>query len=157
MIPRKYSAFIVLLAASACGRGDGRHYETLEEVRRTNDHSIVAGLAVPQDARSIHVRLDVETGLFYISYITSEPGYAIREKEMAPIEENARGLSSARLGFGGSVPADARIHVRCHDKVGAGAAGGRVAKELLFLADARGTQYQWNNVHDATLIGDFCS
>lgn len=156
MIPRWCFLSIVSTAISACAGSEGRHYATLAEMRETNDYSIVAGLSVPQDARIIHARHDAETGLFYISYSTSDPDYSIRAKAMSPVEGLARARSRATLGFGESVPADARVYVWCQDKWGGAPGGGSVDKELLFLANAKDRQLQWNNVHNVSLIGDFC-
>lgn len=156
MIPRWCCLPIVSIAISACGGSERRHYATLAEMRKTNDYSIVAGLSVPEDARMIHARHDAETGLFYISYSTADPNYSIRTKAMLPVEGSARERSRATLGFGQSVPADASVYVWCQDKWGGAPGGGPVDKELLFLARANDRQLQWNEIHNASLIGDFC-
>ena len=156
MIPRWCCLPIVSIAISACAGSEGRHYATLAEMRKTNDYSIVAGLSVPEDARMIQARHDAETGLFYISYSTSDPNYSIREKAMSHVEGSARERSRATLGFGQSVPADASVYVWCQDKWGGAPSAGPVDKELLFLARANDRQLQWNEIHNASLIGDFC-
>lgn len=156
MIPRWCFLSIASVGISACGGSERRHYETLAEMRETNDYAIVAGLSVPEDARIIHARHDAETGLFYISYNTSDHNHSVRAKAMSHVEGAARERSRATLGFGESVPADASVYVWCQDKWGAAPDGGPVDKELLFLAIANDRQLQWNEVHNVSLIGEFC-
>ncbi len=151
-----FLALVLLISTSACSRNEVRYYENLAELGGTGDAFIVAQLAVPDDATSIQVTRGAGTDLFHISYLTTDPQYARLAKDMLRIDTEARDRAVRTLGYGASIPADAALHAWCRDDWRAGPPQAFVAKELLFLADAKGRQFQWNTFHGRELTSDVC-
>jgi len=139
-----------------CGSPEEKRYERLSDLYRTNDGSIVAAIAVPEDAANIRVRLDAETGLYYISYATLDYAYSVRTLKLSRVESHAYKRAHASLSFGLSLPADADIYFGCRPVISSKDANGPVRDEVILVANASGRQYQWNQVHYDDLMHALC-
>lgn len=93
---------------------------------------------------------------FHLSYQTSNPHYAVQMRGMSPINSGMDARTRATFGFGASIDADAEVYAWCWEDWRSGPPRARVAKELLFLANAKDRQHQWNHLLDSQLIVDIC-
>lgn len=129
----------------------------LSDVEDESGRSVIAALSVPADATAIRVKSDAETGLYYISYDTSDATSAVREQRLSPVPHIAEHAVRGSLGFDESLPVSAYLYFRCDPGSDAPEAGARSHRGILMLGNAAGRQYQWNQTHWDGLESTLCN
>jgi hypothetical protein len=157
MKPLAFTAIVLATVVAGCNVYNDRTYDSVADLRRSNDYSIEAAKGVPDDARSIHVNLDVEMNDYYISYVTASPGYALQALGLAAVSEDAVNRSRDSLGYGFSLSRDVDVYAGCRDGWPPAPPGELGRKEITFAASSNGRQYLWNELLDDELIRQICS
>lgn len=156
--PRPIIGFAFLCSvASLLGCGyEERGYELLSHVDREGDMSIASALSIPEDARSIKFRSDVDSGLYFISYETHDSAAYIRDRGMLAVAANQEGLIRASIGFGVALPSRTNLYYRCSSFLKYDFDRPHGAGEVSLLGVSGRRIYQWNRIHDEPLRNELC-
>lgn len=100
--------------------------------------------------------LDAETGLHYVSYVTSGESYSVVKLGLLPARPKQRKAVRRTLGFGMVVRSDAALYVGCRDAWRSAGQDGGPVKEGFSVANASGRQYKWNYLHAGKVLGEIC-
>lgn len=140
-----------VLLMSGCTMTDERRYDSLNQMKGTDDYSIVSSIKIPDDARNISVRYHVESDHYLLSYETLNEQYAINALALSETPAAARDLAVKLVGSNAELPEDVVVYARCRESSRAAPPDASVPKEVLLLANAKGRQYQWNAIYNARL------
>ncbi|WP_223497030.1 hypothetical protein [Stenotrophomonas indicatrix] len=150
--------FLLLIFAvviSGCSQA-GRNYDSLSKMVNEGDLSVAKAAAIPDDASSINIRSDAETGLYYVSYDTS---HAVRYKDETGMFRISKGLAPLirdSLGFAAKLPPNIDIYYRCYIPLASLPDVRENSHEIIMMGSDGRRQYLWNRLNDGDLEAVLC-
>jgi hypothetical protein len=151
-------AFLLLIFAvviSGCSQA-GRNYDSLSKIVDEGDLSVAKVAAIPDDASSINIRSDAETGLYYVSYDTSHVVRYIDESGMLRIGKGLAPLIRDSLGFAAKLPPNIDLYYRCNNPLASLPDVRENSHEMVMMGSDGRRQYLWNRLNDGDLEAVLC-
>ncbi len=150
-----FSILFFSVSVSGCDRA-GRSYDSLSKIVSEGDLSVAKAVAIPEDATSINIRSDTETGLYYISYDTSYAVHYIEENGLLEVESESVPLIRDSLGFKVELPPDISLYYRCAAPSVTLRDVRKNAHKIIMMGSDGQRQYLWNRRNDRDLEAVLC-
>ncbi|MCF3478456.1 hypothetical protein GUV60_00025 [Stenotrophomonas maltophilia] len=150
-----FSILIFSVIISGCDQA-GRSYDSLSKIVSEGDLSVAKAVAIPEDAASINIRSDTETGLYYISYDTSYAVRYIEENGLLEVESESVPLIRDSLGFKVELPPKISLYYRCAAPSFPLRDVRKNTHEIIMMGSDGQRQYLWNRRNDRDLEAVLC-
>ncbi|QKW58613.1 hypothetical protein [Stenotrophomonas sp. NA06056] len=150
-----FSLSMVAFVISGCSQA-GRSYDSLSKIVNEGDLSVAKAAAIPDDASSINIRSDAETGLYYVSYDTSHAVRYIDESGMLRVGKGLAPLIRDSLGFAAKLPPNIDLYYRCIISLAPLPDVRENYHEIIMMGSDGRRQYLWNRLNDGDLEAILC-